>query len=264
MAKKTVEQMENVFDFQAAVGLTKHMGNVDATDRLLHLCHVQPGVSTILEVGCGVGVTAAYIAREYGCRVVGVDILEKMVARAREMAQRRGVAHLTEFRQADALSLPFDGHSFDIVLAESVAAFPADKQRVADEYRRVTRPGGYVGMNETTWLKTPVPDEVAAWASQEVGTNATVLDAGEWRALLENTGLVDIMVETVPINFKTEFRGTIRRYGMGYVLKVWGRTLRLYLSSPETRNLMKGTAPLPANLLDYLGFGLYVGRKAEH
>jgi len=158
------------FDFAAEVGLTKHIGGVEATEALVELCHIGPG-SYVLDVGCGVGVTPCYLAKRVGCRVVGVDISEKMLERSRERARREGVAGLVELRVADAQELPFEGGLFDAVITESVTAFPEDKQGAVNEYARVTKPGGYVGLNETAWLKVPPPPEVVAWAAQDVGAS---------------------------------------------------------------------------------------------
>ena len=66
-------------DMQAAMGITKHIGGFAATDELLSLCHIDDA-RTVLNVGCGIGVGPAYIARKHGCRVVGVDISEQMIA----------------------------------------------------------------------------------------------------------------------------------------------------------------------------------------
>jgi cyclopropane fatty-acyl-phospholipid synthase-like methyltransferase len=125
------------FDFAAEVGLTKHLGGVEATEQLAELCHIEPG-KYVLDVGCGAGATPAYLARRHGCRVMGVDISQRMIGRAQETARREGVAGQTEFRVADAQDLPFDDDTFDTVITESVAAFPEDKQRAASEYVRVT------------------------------------------------------------------------------------------------------------------------------
>jgi len=71
-----LEKKQSVFDFQAEVGLTKHLGGVGATEELIELCHIGEG-KHVLDVGCGVGVTPCFIAKRYGCRVVGVDISER-------------------------------------------------------------------------------------------------------------------------------------------------------------------------------------------
>ena len=106
--------------------MTKHLGSVQTTDELVRLCGVGAD-SYELDVGCGAGVTPCYLAKEYLCRVVGVDILPAMVKRSREKAQREGVEDRVEFRVADTQNLPFDAEIFNVVLTESVTAFPVDK-----------------------------------------------------------------------------------------------------------------------------------------
>ena len=251
------------FDFAAEVGLTKHIGSLEATETLLALCHISKD-SYVLDVGCGVGATACWLAKRVGCRVVGVDILPKMVARSQERAQREKVAGRVEFKVADAQALPFEDNLFDAVLTESVTAFPADKQKAVTEYARVTRPGGYVGLNETTWLKMPPPPEVVAWAAQDVGASVKPLPPDEWAGLLEATGLKGIVKRTSPVDLKNEAQGILKRYGLGGMLCVMGRMLRLYASSPAYREFAKGVRQgglVPANLVEYFGYGLFVGRK---
>ncbi len=65
------------FDFAAAVGLTKHIGGVAATERIATLCHIEAG-KVVLDVGCGVGQTPCFLAKRYDCKVIGVDIMEAM------------------------------------------------------------------------------------------------------------------------------------------------------------------------------------------
>lgn len=251
------------FDFAAEVGLTKHIGGVAATETLVALCHIDQD-SYILDVGCGAGATAGFLAKRVGCRVVGVDILEGMVERSRERAARERVAGKVEFRVADAQDLPFADGIFDAVITESVTAFPADKQRAVDEYARVTKPGGYVGLNETAWLKFPPPAEVVAWASQDVGASIKPLTPDEWAGLLAAAGLQAIVTRVYAINVRDEAKGILRRYGLGWMLRVLGRMLRLYARSPAYRKFVQGVGQqgvTPANLETYFGYGLFVGRK---
>ncbi len=174
-----MEKQQTFFDFAAEVGITKHIGSLEATEALVELCHISKG-KNVLDVGCGVGVTPCFIAKRYGCRVVGVDILEGMVERSKERAKREGVMDRVEFRIADAQDLPFEDDLFDAVITESVTAFPKDKQKAVNEYARVTKPGGYVGLNESTWLKVPPPPELIAWACQDLGANVSPLISAEW------------------------------------------------------------------------------------
>jgi arsenite methyltransferase len=258
-----VENEQHFFDFAAEVGLTKHLGGVAATEELVALCHIDAG-TYVLDVGCGAGATPCFIAKKYGCRVVGVDISNRMIERSRERAKKEGVAHKVEFRVADAQDLPFEDDLFDAVITESVTAFPEDKQGAVNEYARVTRPGGYVGLNESTWRKVPPPPEVVAWAGQDLGASVKPLTTEEWVGLLEGAGLREIAVQTCEIDPRNETRGILRRYGCGGMLVVFGRMLRLYARNPAYRRFVKnvrGDGVLPDNLEEYFGYGLYVGRK---
>ena len=91
---------------QAHVGVTKHIGGFEATNELLSLCHIEDA-RQVLNVGCGIGVGPAYIAKKYDCRVVGVDISEKMIEWSRRRAREERVEDKVEFRMADVLELPF-------------------------------------------------------------------------------------------------------------------------------------------------------------
>jgi arsenite methyltransferase len=258
-----MENEQTFFDFAAEVGLTKHIGGVAATEELMELCHVGEG-QTVLDVGCGAGVTPCFIARKYRCRVVGVDISEGMIARSRERAQREGIADRVEFRVADAQDLPFEDDLFDAVITESVTAFPEDKQKAVDEYARVTRPGGYVGLNESTWRKVPPPPELLAWASQAPDTSVNPLPSEEWVGLLEGAALRDIVVRTYEVDVRNETKGIFQRYGCRGMLGIYSRMLRLYIRNPAYRRFVKQVGKggiAPENLDEYFGYGLYVGRK---
>lgn len=251
------------FDFAAEVGLTKHIGGIAATEALIERCHIGRE-STILDVGCGVGATACFIATKVGCRVVGVDILEKMVERSRERAARQRITDRLEFRVADAQNLPFEDNFFDAVLTESVTAFPEDKQKAVNEYARVTKPGGYVGLNETAWLKVPPPPEVIAWAAQDVGASVKPLTPDEWVGLLDTAGLKEITAQIHTVDIQDEAKGILQRYGWGGILRIMGRTLLLYAKSPLYRDFVKRVRQggiVPEHLNEYFGYGLFVGRK---
>ena len=150
------------------------------------------------------------------------------------------------------------------MLTESVTAFPADKQKAVSEYARVTKPGGYVGLNETAWLKVPPPPEVIAWAAQEVGASVKPLTPDEWIGLLDTAGLKEIVSKTYAIDVQDEAKGILQRYGWGGVLQVMGRMLLLYAKSSSYRDFVKRVRQggvVPDHLNEYFGYGLFTGRK---
>ncbi len=265
MTQESDQTEQHFFDFAAEAGLTKHFGGLEATEELVDLCGIGED-SYVLDVGCGVGQTPCYLAKKHGCRVVGVDINEGMIERSRETAEREGVTEKTEFRVADAQNLPFMDGTFDAVVTESVTVFPEDKQKAVGEYTRVTKTGGHVGLNEATWLKTPPPPEIIAWASQDLGACVKPLTSDEWAGLLEEAGLTDIVVKVREVRPRREARGLVRRYGYLGMLRSLFRAASLYLRSPAYRRFVKEVRKegiTPDNLEEYLGYGLFVGRKEQ-
>jgi hypothetical protein len=128
----------------------------------------------------------------------------------------------------------------------------------------VLKPGGYVGLNESTWLKVPPPPDVVAWASQDLGASVGPLTSDEWVGLLEGAGL-DVVTEMVRrVSVRDESRGILQRYGCGGMLRVLRRTLFLYIRNPAYRAFVKSVRQggiTPENLDEYFGYGVYVGKK---
>jgi arsenite methyltransferase len=245
------------FGLQAYVGTTKHMGGLDTTKRLLAACSIDAD-AYVLEVGCGAGATASYLAREYGCRVMGVDLRESMVALARERAEREGVQDQTEFRVANALSLPFGDGQFDVAVCESVATFIADKARVVREVARVVRPGGTVGLNEEVWLQAP-PAGVVDYVRRTWEIEAETPTTEGWAAMLEGAGL-EVTGQTFRFDARREST-QMRRYRPRDIFRMVYRALALYVRSGEFRRYMKGRQHMPKGLFEYWGYVLLVGRK---
>lgn len=256
-AVKGAQASAGFLDMQAAVGITKHIGGLEATDELQALCHFQDA-REVLNVGCGIGVGPAHIARKYNCRVVGVDISEKMLEWAQRRAAEEGVADRVEFRAADVLDLPFAADQFDAVICESVLVFVDDKARAIRECVRVTKPGGYVGLNEGFWFERPAP-ELVERVKHAIGPAVPTLE--EWEALWAASGLQDRVVQPHRVDAGTEMKSRIQWIGWRWLVRAWGRALRLYLSNPAVRQAIKDQFDVPTEAYHLLGYGLFVGRK---
>lgn len=244
-------------DLQARTGITKHIGGPEATDALIEMCHID-GKSEVLYVGCGIGVGPAHIAKKRGCRVVGVDISETMLAWARQRAREDGVADKVDIRYGDILDLPFEDGRFGAVIVESVAVFVEDKARAIAECVRVARTGGYVGMNEVFWV-APASAEFAADARREMG--ADLLPVADWRALWEASGLAERVIEVRSIDPRAEVRARLRWVGGRWALRAFGRLIALYVTSPPARRAMMDQLRGTRNFSPALGYGLFAGRK---
>ncbi len=255
--QKHIQSAATFLDMQAEVGVTKHIGGFDATNELLSLCHIEQA-REVLNVGCGIGIGSVYLAKEYGCHVVGMDISEKMIEWSRLRARKNRVEDNVEFLTADVLDIPFETGRFDVVFAESVLIFIDSKAQAIQECVRVTKPGGYVGLNEGFWTEQP-PSEMIALAKDAVGPYVPTLEA--WRELWEMSGLRELVIRSHQIDASTEVKSRIQWIGWRWLLRAWGRALRLYITNPAIRQSIKAQFDVPAEVFRYLGYGLFVGRK---
>ena len=254
------ELEDSYFEVQAYWGMTKHMGGLRATEQLVKLCHINQD-KHVLVVGCGVGVTPCYLARKHGCSVVGVDLSAKMVERSKERAKREGVEGMVEFRVADAKNLPFEDVTFNAVICESVNAFIENKPRALSEYVRVIKPGGYVGFNEVTWLKTP-PQELVSYLDRIM--SAGFLTYEGWKELLEGSGLKETIALVYKTNALNQWISEVRQFEFLDFTRAWSRYLYMLIKSPASRKFTKEALSFPRSifsLFKYFGYGLYVGRK---
>ncbi len=247
-------------EVQAYWGITKHMGGLKATEQLADLCNIN-GDKYILVVGCGVGVTPCYFAKKYGCKVVGIDLSAKMVDRSKERAKRADVDDKIEFRVADAQNLPFDDATFNMVICESVNAFVDDKPKAISEYVRVIKPGGYLGLNEVSWLKMP-PEELAAYLYRVMG--AKFLTCNGWKELLESSGLRETVALAYKTNAISQWTSEVRQFELADFIKAWYRYFYMFIKNPAARKFTKEALSFPRSifsLFQYFGYGLYAGKK---
>jgi len=98
----------------------------EATVELARLASLEPG-QRVLDVGCGLGGAARYLALEYGCRATGIDLTDAYVHVAAEIARLVGLERSVAFTQGSAVALPFADAAFDVVWTEHVQMNIADK-----------------------------------------------------------------------------------------------------------------------------------------
>jgi SAM-dependent methyltransferase len=253
-----LENARRYFEFLANLGLTKHLGSMEATRQLIELARIAHG-DYVLDVGTGVGATPVYLAKTIDCRVVGVDLLERMIEQSYERAAAHGVEGRVALAVADARRLPLADDLYDAVIMESLNVFFEDKLAAVREYVRVTRPGGYVGMSEMTWLSPPSP-ETAEYYRRTVYADA--LQAEGWIKLLQDAGLEDVVGHARPVDIPREGRGRLQRYGCRGFASVLLRILTVVFRDPASRAFLKDvTRTLPRDMMGDVGYGIYAGRK---
>jgi len=153
-----------------------HTRGVAATAELAKLAGIAPGMS-ILDVGCGVGGPARFLAASYDCRVQGIDLSESFIDAARYLTHRTALEGQVSFQTASALELPFGDAGFDAVFLQHVAMNISDRERLYREIRRVLKPGGRFAafdvISSGGELHFPVPWARTAEASFLMSAEAT-------------------------------------------------------------------------------------------
>ena len=99
--------------------------------------------ATVLDIGSGGGMDCLIAGKQVGPegQVIGVDMTDEMLARARQGAREAGLAHV-RFEKGDMAQLPFENDTVDVVISNGVINLAPDKPSVFAELYRVVRPGG--------------------------------------------------------------------------------------------------------------------------
>jgi len=250
-------KMADIDEMMYSCGLEiLHPGGIEKTDEMARMCEMGKG-KRVLDIGSGKGVTACYLAQKYGCEVVGVDLSERMVKYAKEMAKRKGLDHRVSFRLADAHNLPFEDESFDIVLAECTTVL-LDKEKVFLEFLRVLKPGGYIGDLEMIWKKSPPKELVDKVYKVWEGFRTMTLE--EWKEFFEKIGMVEVKTVDFSEMIPDMEKAIRKELGLKGIVKM---AFKLLLR-PDLRKAMDEYRKIFNDYRDYIGYGYVVGRKKSH
>lgn len=163
----------------------------------------------VLDVGSGVGGASRCIAREFGCRVTGVDLTDEYCRVATLLAERIGISHLVSYWQGDALNLAFPDETFDVVWTQHVAMNVPDKATLYREMYRVLKPGGTVAIYDilagpSEPVLFPVP-----WA--RVPETSFLVTPEELRRLLQASGFTIANWEDTTATARTWFTNLAKK-----------------------------------------------------
>jgi SAM-dependent methyltransferase len=160
-----------------------------ATRELAQMAGIREGME-VLDVGGGVGGSARMLATEFGCRVSVLDLTEDLTRAGEALTERLGLSDRVRFQVGNALDLPFDAGTFDLVWTQHSVMNIADRPRLYGEMHRVLRPGGRLALHDMMQGSGGEVHYPVLWAST---TDISFLLTPEaTRALLSETGFREV------------------------------------------------------------------------
>jgi ubiquinone/menaquinone biosynthesis C-methylase UbiE len=96
----------------------------------------------VLDVGCGIGGPARYLAHRCGCRVDGIDLTPELIETGRVLTERCKLADRVVLQVGNALELPYPDQTFDVVWCQNVTMNIPDKAGFLTGVHRVLKPRG--------------------------------------------------------------------------------------------------------------------------
>lgn len=153
----------------------------------------------IVDVGCGIGGSTLHLAQKFGSKATGITLSPVQASRAKERAAEAGLDDRVSFEVANALEMPFEDNSFDLVWSLESGEHMPDKTKFIQECYRVLKPGGKMIM--VTWCHRETdsvageltPDEVAHLKEiYRVYCLPYVISLSEYRAIATECGFKNL------------------------------------------------------------------------
>lgn len=248
----------DIFEFFANhLGLTViHPGGLKATRKLEDSLEINSN-TRVLDIACGKGSTAFYLAEKYGCSVVGIDISAELIQEAKDSCRKRGLNNKVKFQVGNAMDLPFDDNQFDVAISQGILVFVEDKTKTINEASRVIKDGGKAGWIEVSWKKKPDDvflDKMLNALHANCLKNASTYDG--WKRVFERANihnLVTIKGKTITGNFFE----TLKDEGILNTLKIMFNSI----FNRKVRSRLKIMGKFVEDYSDYFGYGVYVIQK---
>jgi arsenite methyltransferase len=219
MYREVAEEPFKKFHFETGRALAERLGYpraeldalpADAIDSFagvgyyFDLAHIQPG-ETVIDLGSGSGMDSLLAARQAGesGRVIGIDMTDAQLTKARRLADEHGFANV-EFVQARIEQLPLPAASADVVISNGVINLSPDKATVFAEAARVLRPGGRLALADIV-TSTQLPVRVICDASLWAACIGGAMQRDDYREAIEAAGFeLDDLQENDQYRFVSE------------------------------------------------------------
>ena len=176
-------------DFLSKFGVGgAHPGGIQLTKELFKSETITP-TTHILDVGCGTGQTAAYLAAQYGAIVTGIDNNPVMVKKAKTRMARYQLP--VKIIQGSIEKSPLKDETFDLIISESVLSFVNKPQSLTEIFRLLKVVADLLQMN------LPLIKALIQYNKKEIiqfyGLDSLLME-GDWITLLQQTGFKGLKI----------------------------------------------------------------------
>jgi ubiquinone/menaquinone biosynthesis C-methylase UbiE len=248
----------DIFDFMARfVGLTiVHPGGYNATQQLLNTLELSKD-SIVLDIACGKGTSATYIAKKYDCKVTAIDISADLIEEAKHLARRKGLSDRVNFMVGDAMELPFEDNSFDVAVSQAMLVLVDDKVKTIKEAKRVVKSGGTAGWLELSWRNEPTKEfieHVSKVLCSYCMNKAETYDG--WKMTFQKAGIPNVNVQEYSF-MNGGFAEMLKDEGLLNTIKVFHK----YITNENVRRRMRLIDSTIKEYSTYFGYGVYSFRK---
>ncbi len=166
-----------------------HIRGMAATLELADLAGLRPGMR-VLDVGGGLGGPARTLAQRFGCQVTVLELTEELCQAGEALTRRMGLSTGVSFVPGDALALPFEPFSFDVVWTQHLSMNVPPKRSLYSALRRLIRPGGALALYEVMAGAVAPPRYPLPWAPN--ATLNSLRNAAWMRGMLTNVGYTEV------------------------------------------------------------------------
>ncbi len=194
----TIEDLAPVDEF--------HIGGRLATENFLGQLNLSQK-DHILDVGCGLGGAARYVANKYNNRVTGIDLTEEYIETGNALCAWVNLDKQISLHQGSALSMPFQDETFDGAYMMHVGMNIEDKAQLFNEVYRVLRSGAPFGIYDVMRIKDGELSYPVPWATEKSTSHLATPD--QYKQDLINAG-IEVSAEYNRREFALDFFKQLR------------------------------------------------------